>query len=77
MKKIRRSIAALCFFCLFLSCTSDQELKKKETVSQQTEKIGQEAVKVIKTPLDQARKAAEQENSHSQKVEKDVEKSAN
>jgi hypothetical protein len=52
-------------------------LKKKETVSQQTEKIGQEAVKVIKTPLDQARKAAEQENSHSQKVEKDVEKSAN
>ncbi len=76
MKTICCSIAALCLFGL-LSCTNDQELKKKETVSQQTEKIGQEAVKVIKTPLDQARKAAEQENSHSQKVEKDVEKSAN
>ena len=76
MKKICPFIAALCLFGL-LSCTSDQELEKKETVSQQAEKIGQEAVKMIKTPLDQARKAAEQENSHSQKVENDVDKSAN
>lgn len=52
-------------------------MEKKETVSQHAEKIGQEAVKMIKTPMDQARKAAEQENSHSQKVEKDVDKSAN
>ena len=76
MKKICPSIAALGLFCL-LSCTSDQDLEKKNTLSQQTEKIGQEAVKMMKTPLDQARKAAEQENSHSQKVEKDVDKSAN
>ncbi len=76
MKKIWFLIAVLCLFGL-LSCTSDQELEKKETVSQHAEKIGQEAVKMIKTPMDQARKAAEQENSHSQKVEKDVDKSAN
>jgi len=71
MNKICPSIAVLCLFCL-LSCRSDQELEKKETLSQQTEKIGQEAVKMIKTPLDQARKAAEQENIHSQTVEKEV-----
>ena len=76
MKTISLSIAVLCLFGL-LSCTNEQELEKKETLSQQTEKIGQEAVKMMKTPLDQARKAAEQENSHGQKVEKDVDKSAN
>lgn len=76
MKKICPSIAALCLFGL-LSCTNDQEVEKNKTLSQQTEKIGQEAVKMIKTPLDQARKAAELENSHNQKVGKDVDKSSN
>ena len=79
MKKSYPLIALFCLFGLFglLSCNNDEKLQKKETVSQQSEKIGQEAVKMIKTPLDQARKAAEQENSHGQTVEKEVEKSSN
>ena len=52
-----------------LSCSSDQETKEKGTIEQQTEKVAQEAVRAIKTPLDQARTAVEQENSHSQRVE--------
>jgi hypothetical protein len=63
---------ALLLSCCLQSCTNDREAEKKEPLRQQTEKIGQDAVKAIKTPLEQARMAAEQENSHSQTMEHTV-----
>jgi hypothetical protein len=60
-----------------ISCKSDQEVQRKETVRQQSEKIGQEAAKSLKDPLDKARNAAEQENNRILNMEKEVEKTAN
>jgi PBP1b-binding outer membrane lipoprotein LpoB len=71
MKKFFVCLAMLSIFFL-QSCTSEGDAEKKETLRQQTEKIGQEAVKTIKTPLEQARMAAEQETSHGKTVEKEV-----
>jgi hypothetical protein len=79
MKKISLVAAVLCLFGL-LSCKGEQESQKKESkesLTQKTEKIGQDAAKAMKSPLDQARKAVEQENNHGQKVEKEADKAAN
>jgi PBP1b-binding outer membrane lipoprotein LpoB len=65
------SLAMLSIFCL-QSCTSEGDAEKKETLRQQPEKIGEKAVKTIKTPLEQARMAAEHETSHGKTVEKEV-----
>ncbi len=71
MKKFIVSLAMLSIICL-QSCTSEGDAEKKEILRQKTEKIGQEAVKTIKTPLEQARMAAEHETSHGKTVEKEV-----
>ena len=71
MKKFFVSLAMLSIFCL-QSCTREGDAEKKETLQQKTEKIGQEAVKAIKIPLEQARMAAEHETSHGKTVEKEV-----
>lgn len=76
MKKFCSLIAAFCLFGL-VSCQSDQEMEKKETLSQRTEKIGKDGAQMMKGPLDQARKAAEVENNHGQEVEKEVGKPTN
>ena len=60
-----------------ISCKNDQEVQRKETIRQQSEKIGQEAAKSLKDPLDKARNAAEQENNRILNMEKEVEKTAN
>ncbi len=65
------SLACLVLFGL-LSCSSDRETKEQGTIEQHTDKVGQEAVRMMKTPLDQARTAVGQENSHSQGVEQQV-----
>lgn len=71
MKKFIVSLAMLSIICL-QSCTSEGDVEKKEILRQKPEKIGQEAVKTIKTPLEQARMAAEQEKSHGKTVEEEV-----
>jgi hypothetical protein len=68
MHKVLFSLAVLLLLSL-LSCSGDQDKQQKGAIDQQTEKVAQEAVRAIKTPLDQARLAVEQENNHSQKVE--------
>jgi len=65
------------FLVGLLSCSSDQDQKKKETLPPQTQKISEDAAKMLKTPLEQAKKAAEQENSHLQRVDEEVGKTTN
>lgn len=59
---------------LISSCSKDQEPKEKGVIEQQTDKVAQEAVNMIKTPLDQAKKAAEQAQGHEQQLDKQLEK---
>ena len=56
-------------FPLLTGCSDDQGKKDKSTIEQITDKAAKEAIESIKAPLDKARMAAEQENSHSRQVE--------
>jgi hypothetical protein len=56
-------------FSLLPSCSQEKVEKPKETISQQTEKIGQQAVQAIKSPIDQAKVASGQQTNHNQRVE--------
>ena len=55
-------------FLTLVSCSSEQDENDKNVITQGTETVAKEAVKSIKTPLDQARGAAEQEDDHSKQI---------
>ena len=74
MKKYVHCAAALLFLCTSLtSCSGDQENKEKGAIEQGTDKVAKEAVEMIKTPLEQARTAAELENNRAGQVEAQAE----
>ena len=58
----------ICFSPLVSACSSEQESKEKSVIEQGTERVAQEAVQAIKTPLDQAKTAAEQQNAHNKQM---------
>ncbi len=75
MKNIFRTVLALLIlYSSLASCSSDQDKKENGIIEQGTDKMTNEAVKAIKTPLDQAKIAAEQENSHIKQVEDQMQK---
>ena len=51
------------------SCKNDQDGSGKGAIERHNEKMAQEAVRMIKTPLDQAKAAAEMENAHNKQME--------
>ena len=61
----------LVVFCVvsLCSCNNDQDGSGKGAIERHNEKVAQEAVHMIKTPLDQAKAAAEQENDHNKQME--------
>ena len=61
-------------FPLLTGCSDDQGKKDKSTIEQITDKAAKEAIESIKVPLDKARMAAEQENTHSLQVEEQEKK---
>jgi hypothetical protein len=67
------AVLLVCTPTVLSSCTKAQEGKEKGVIEQQTDKVAQDAVKMIKTPLDQAKAAAEQGNKHGEQVEKQME----
>ena len=58
----------ICFSPLISTCSSEQENKEKGVVEQGTERVAQEAIQAIKTPLDQAKTAAEQQDTHNKQM---------
>ena len=71
-----RILMAVSFFGfpLLTGCSDDQGEKDKSTIEQITDKAAKEAIESIKTPLDKARMAAEQENRHNLQVEEQEKK---
>lgn len=71
MNHCRLSVLAITslIFSLLASCSPEKVEKPKETITQQTEKIGQQAAQAIKSPIDQAKVAAGQQTNHNQRVE--------
>jgi hypothetical protein len=67
-------ITVLLGFPLLTGCSDDQGKRDKSTIEQITDKAAKDAIKGIKTPIDQARMAAEQETSHSLQIEEQEKK---
>jgi hypothetical protein len=57
---------------LLSSCSKGQESKEQGVIEQHNDKVAADAVKMMKTPVDQAKKAAEQETGQSQEMEKQI-----
>lgn len=75
MKKYSHTLLVLLLLCpLLSSCSSDQDNKEKGVIEQGTDKVAKDVIDMYKTPLDNAKKATEVENSHGQQVEEQVQK---
>ena len=53
-----------------VGCSGNKDKKEKGVIEQQTDKTAQEAVKMIKTPLNEAKTAAKAQDDYGKKVEK-------
>jgi hypothetical protein len=71
---LRIFMAIALLFPLLTGCSDDPGKKEKSAIEQITDKAAKEAIMSIKTPLDKARMAAEQENSHNRQVEEQEKK---
>lgn len=65
----RISLVVACCTLLVSSCTSSEDTEEKGVIDKHTERVAQDAVDRIKTPLDQAKRAVEQENAHIRQME--------
>lgn len=61
-------ILLLCGF-MFLSCSRSEDKEKPGSIEKATEKIAQETIDYIKTPIDQAKLAKELSESHNSMIE--------
>jgi hypothetical protein len=71
-----RILLILVFVCLPLvsGCSGDKDKKEKGVIEQQTDKAAKEAVKMIKTPLDEAKTAAKQQEDYTKQVKEETTK---
>jgi len=74
MKSWLRILLILIFVGLPLvfasGCSNDKDKKEKSAIEQQTDKAAKEAVKMIKTPLNEAKTAAKQQEDYGKEVKK-------
>ncbi|MBW1634758.1 MAG: hypothetical protein JRC87_08905 [Deltaproteobacteria bacterium] len=56
-------------FLLLSACSSSGEEEKTGDIERATEKVAQEAINYIKTPIEQAKFAKELQESHNQLIE--------
>ncbi len=59
---------------LMSGCSNGKDKKEKSVIDQQTDRAAQQAVKMIKTPLDKAKVAAEKQEEYDKQVTKQVKK---
>ncbi len=69
LSQLRRLLLPALFILILSSCSSSEEQEKQGSIEQATEKIAQEAIDYIKTPIDQAKLAKELSESHNSMVE--------
>lgn len=63
------AVVVICSTLLLSSCSDDQNTQEKGAIDTHNEKVAQEAIRMIKTPLDQAKMAAGQTKAHNQQAE--------
>ena len=72
--KLQPIIFLLVVLLVMTSCSSSEEQEEAGIIEQTTEKIAQEAVKAIKTPIEQAKLAKELQESHNNQVQDAIDK---
>lgn len=68
MKYVKILALTATTLCLLVACSSDDDEKGK--IETMTEKAGQEAVRMIKTPIDKAQAVADQEEQRARELDK-------
>ena len=59
-------------FLVISSCSNSEEQEKATIIEETTYKIGQDIVKSIKTPIEQAKLAKEIQESHNRRIQEAV-----
>jgi hypothetical protein len=59
-------------FLVISSCSSSEEQEKATIIEETTNKIGQDIVESIKTPIEQAKLAKEIQESHNRRIQEAV-----
>ena len=67
--KLQRLLFPALFFLMVSSCSSSEEQEKQGSIEQATEKIAQETIDYIKTPIEQAKLAKEIQENRNRMIE--------
>ena len=72
--RLQPVIFLLVIIFMITSCSSSEEQEEAGIIEQTTDQIAQEAVKAIKTPIEQAKLARELQESHNAQVQEAIDK---
>ena len=72
LRTLRGTFFSVLCFLILSSCSSSEEPEKKGIIEQTTDKIAQEAISSIKTPIEQAKLAKEIQENHNRKVQEAI-----
>ena len=67
MQYLKKTVFILAILSLIAACSSGEDEKGK--IETMTEKAGQEAVRMIKTPIDKAQAVADQEEQRARELD--------
>ncbi len=70
--RLQSLVLLLVVIFMITSCSSSDEQEEAGIIEQTTDKIAQEAVKAIKTPIEQAKLAKELQESHNSQVQEAI-----
>jgi len=72
--RLQPIVPLLAVLFMVSSCSNSEEQEETGIIKQTTDKIGQEAVKAIKTPIEKAKLAKEIQESHNRQVQEAIDK---
>ncbi len=67
-----RTVCTILFLLMFSACSNSDEPSEKGPIEQTTDKIAQEAVRSIKTPIDKAKLAKELSEQHNTAIRENM-----
>lgn len=72
--KLRELLLSVVCLLMLLSCSSSDDQEETGIIEKTTDKIAQDAIKSIKTPIEQAKLAKEIQDKHNRNVQEAIDK---
>jgi len=72
--KLRELLLSVVCLLMLLSCSSSDDKEETGIIEKTTDKIAQDAIRSIKTPIEQAKLAKEIQDKHNQRVQEAIDK---